>query len=311
METIAPGDIVAHRERVAVLTGLTITSGALGIKPDQSHKSGGGYHCGVQDIRDLGTYPDGDYSTRQPRDRVGGNVASAEDIGDDWPRGGRAAWLRFNNLLVAQLRSGDPALSTLRAVNFSPDGVSQRRYDTLHPEQGIISSTDSVTIHTHLEFWRNTAGTMARTVTLTRVEQIIAAAITNTPLGDDMLTPDEHNLLYNIDAWLRQLVGVHAGPVPIIPVAANPTATIPWPNKASDATAAINAKLDAVLHAQGVTQADLDELQARPTYDAVALAAVLAEHLSVEVSAETVTAALESPAGQAALVGAVNKAEDS
>lgn len=74
---------------------------------------------------------------------------------------------------------------------------------------------------------------------------------------------------------------------------------------------AIQAQNVAILTALGVAQADIDELQARPAYDPVALAEVLSEHLNVTVSAEAVTAALESPRGQVALVGAANKAEDS
>jgi hypothetical protein len=189
--TTIPTDLKDHRERGMALTGLR--GDDWGISPDEDHKRGGGYHCGEKDCQDIGKYhppavanvgsATEDYSVRQMRDRgLGGNAASAEDIGDNWPRGGRAAWLRFNNLLVRQMRAGDPALRALRAVNFSPDGVQRKRYDSLHPEAGIIASTDTVDSHTHLEYWRNTANTPGRQMTFGRVEAIIQAAILNVPL---------------------------------------------------------------------------------------------------------------------------------
>jgi len=184
--TVVPQDLLDWREQGMRITGLGAVD--FGIAPDASHKSGGGYHCGVQDIINIGKFPDGDYSTRQQRDRVGGNVACAADPGDNWPNGGRAAWLRFNNLLVKQLRAKDPALSAVRAVNFSPDGTATKRFDTLHPESGIIDSTDSVYMHTHIEFWRNTEG--KRKVTLDRVLDIMRAAVANRPLEDDVELSD-------------------------------------------------------------------------------------------------------------------------
>lgn len=61
--------------------------------------------------------------------------------------------------------------------------------------------------------------------------------------------------------------------------------------------------------------ANLAALTARPALDVAALAAALAplltDHLGVEVSAEVLVAALKSDEGQAALVAADNKAEDS
>lgn len=170
--------LAEHRRNVLTITGLG--GGDVGQLPDASHKAGGGYHCGVQDIINLGKYPTGDYSTRQTRDRVGGNTCMAEDVGDDWPHGGRPAWLRFNNALVAAMIAKDPALVALREVNFSPDGTACRRYDALHPEQGIIASTDTVYMHTHLGWWRNMAGTAALAQSLRRIEQLMQAAVTGT-----------------------------------------------------------------------------------------------------------------------------------
>lgn len=183
--TNVPTDLATFRTGVVIqMTGLS--GNDVGIAPDASHLAGGGYHCGCEDIQSISRW-NIDYSTRQARDRLTGtNLASAMDIGDDWPHGGRAAWLRFNNLLVAQLQAADPALTALRAVNFSPDGTARRRYDSFNPTQGVIDSTDSVYMHTHLEWWRDTAGTSARARSLARVGQIIDAAVRNVPLGDEM-----------------------------------------------------------------------------------------------------------------------------
>lgn len=176
-DTTLPADLKQGRELILAETGLAADD--VGALPNAAHKAGGGYHCGVQDIKNIGEYPDGDYSTRQMRDRIGGNACAAIDVGDNWPRGGRAAWLRFNNWLVELMRAGDPELVALRAANFSPDGSLRRRYDSLHPEAGIIASTDTVYMHTHLEWWRNTAGIAARWISILRVVQVIRAAIDN------------------------------------------------------------------------------------------------------------------------------------
>lgn len=193
--TSAPVDLGAFRTG-AVIPKTGLSGDAVGIAPDASHLAGGGYHVGCEDIQRIGRW-NTDYSTRQARDRLDGtNDASAMDIGDNWPRGGRAGWLRFNNLLVARLRASDPELAALRAVNFSPDGTARKRYDSLHPGDGVIDSTDTVYMHTHLEWWRDTKSTAARARSLARIGQIIDAAITNTQLGgDDMATVDDVYLL--------------------------------------------------------------------------------------------------------------------
>lgn len=181
--TIAPAELLDHRKNVIRITGLS--GDDVGLLPDPSHKASGGYHCGVQDIINIGRYPDRDYSTRQSRDRIGGNVCSAEDIGDDWPKGGRAAWIRFNNLLVAQMIANDPELAALRAINFTPNGTARKRYDTNNRSAGIINSTDTVYMHTHLEWWRNTSGTALRARSLRQIEKIMQAAI-DKPIIDDL-----------------------------------------------------------------------------------------------------------------------------
>lgn len=196
------------------ITGLGAVE--VGVAPDPAHLATGGYHVGPADIRAIGRW-DTDYSTRQPRDRIGGNDASAWDIGDDWPKGGRAAWLRFNNLLVQQLQAGDPALAAMRATNFSPDGTARRRYDTNNRGQGVIASTDTVYMHTHGEMWRDQAGTAALDVAFRRIEQIAEAAIANQPLGADMadITPADTNLwtmARRVEALFKNLPATIADP---------------------------------------------------------------------------------------------------
>lgn len=77
----------------------------------------------------------------------------------------------------------------------------------------------------------------------------------------------------------------------------------------------LESMLAAVLKGQGLAQADIDELQARPAADPAALAAalapLLAAGLDTAVSADAVLSVLQSHAGQVALVQAANTAEDS
>lgn len=163
------------------ITGLGATE--AGSLPDNAHLANGGYHVGVEDIQRVGRY-NTDYSTRQARDRLDGtNWSSGFDIGDDWPRGGRAAWLRWNNMLLNGLINRDPALTAIRAINVSRDGVERKRYDTNNRSQGLINSTDGVTYHTHGESWRDQIGTAALDRAFRRIEQMADAAVRNVPLG--------------------------------------------------------------------------------------------------------------------------------
>ncbi len=202
--TSAPPDLVALRSQLLQVTGLSAT--ALGIAPDAAHLSSGGYHVGVADIRRIGRW-NSDYSTRQARDRsVGGNMASAVDVGSAWRNGGRAAWLRFNNLLYQEMRDRPQNLPALRAINVSLDGRRKQRYDQLHRGDGLIASADTVDTHTHLSFWRDSEG--RRAATLARIVELARAAVNNTTpeqAGDDMadFTPAD------VNAW-RQAVRVDA-----------------------------------------------------------------------------------------------------
>jgi hypothetical protein len=185
----SPTQLVAHRRRFMALTGIT-NPASVGINADARHRASGGYHCGYGDLVAIGRYHgpwsahvgslDEDYSARALRDRRAlSNNASAVDWGDDWPHGGRAAWLRFNALLLSDLKAGH--VPALRAINFSPDGRTKKRYDSANAAQGIIPSTDTVLIHTHGEFWRDTLGTAELDATLARIEALVSAAIANRP----------------------------------------------------------------------------------------------------------------------------------
>ena len=191
---------VANMRRI---TGLAAVD--MGVAPDQSHLASGGYHVGPDDIRRIGRWST-DYSTRQARDKIGGNDASAFDVGDDWPNGGRAAWLRFNNLFLRQLQSGDPALASVRAINFSPDGTLRRRYDTFNRAQGVIASTDSVYMHTHGETWRDRAGTPDLDVAFRRIEQIADVAIRNIALPTGGYSVADSQLIANAERAATALV---------------------------------------------------------------------------------------------------------
>lgn len=199
---------IANMRRI---TGLGVDE--MGSAPDERHLAGGGYHVGPDDIRRIGRWLT-DYSTRQVRDRIGGNDASAFDVGDDWPRGGRAAWLRFNGLFLRQLQARDPALAAVRAINFSPDGKLCRRFDTFNRAQGVITSTDSVYMHTHGETWRDQAGTPALDRAFRRIEQMADAAVRNIPLppeGDDMAFIDDpvaRTLAYREHCWASMVESV-------------------------------------------------------------------------------------------------------
>lgn len=196
MATNAPGDLKAFRADVMRETGITDPV-AVGITGDPAHAARGGYHISSDDINHAGKFGT-DYSTRRPRDHFLPNAyASAVDIGDNWPRGGREAWLRFNNLLIAHLMSGDPSLAAVRAINFSRDGIERKRYDTANRPQGIIDSTDTVTIHTHIEWWRDTANKPVRASSLSTILGYIRTARDHTsePKGAEVGTltaPDGH-----------------------------------------------------------------------------------------------------------------------
>lgn len=194
--TNAPSDLLAHRSVMAGITGLT-NPADIGIVGDGAHQRTGGYHEGKDVLVSIGRYhppasshvgaAGEDYSARLARDRNGLTLsASAVDYGDNWPHGGREAWLRFNNALVAALHANVPALAAVRAVNYSPDGIQRLRTDR-QSGWSVITSTDQVTIHTHAEYYRDTEG--HRQATLDYVANLARAAVNPTPVRPPTATP--------------------------------------------------------------------------------------------------------------------------
>lgn len=208
----APADLLQFRAGARAVTGLSAED--VGIVGDGAHQRTGGYHEGRDVIVSIGRFhaPASanvgsgveDYSARQARDRTGlTNSSSASDVGSQWPHGGRAAWLRWNNLLYAEMHDRPGNLPALRAVNISLDGRHKQRYDQLHRGDGLIASADSVDTHTHLEFWRDTEG--SRRATLDRIVQLMRAAIggstpTTTAAEDDDMKLDDGFTIPNYDA---------------------------------------------------------------------------------------------------------------
>lgn len=196
--TSAPADLLGLRAGMSSVTGLTNPNN-LGIVGDGAHQRTGGYHEGRDVLTANGMFhPPAtshvgsgteDYSCRLQRDRTGlTNSASAFDLGNAWPKGGNAAWLRYNNLLAARLRAGDPSLSAIRAINYSPDGNARYRIDRENFWKQE-SSSDTVTVHTHHEFYRDTEGN--RQVTLNALVALAQTAITNPSAPPATLTGDD------------------------------------------------------------------------------------------------------------------------
>lgn len=177
--TNAPADLLNHRADFMNVTGLT-NPADVGIVGDAAHAARGGYHMGKPEVS-----AGSDYSTTLQRDQIGLTTsASAVDYGDDWPHGGRTAWLRFNNAFAAALKANTPELAAVRAINYSPDGITKKRIDRQndwHDQQ----TTDSVTIHTHTEFYRDTEG--HRTIALDYITRLAQTAIT----GGSMTVQDD------------------------------------------------------------------------------------------------------------------------
>lgn len=283
-----PDDLLRLRSRLAAETG--VPDGDIGIVADPSHLSSGGYHCGGLDLRRINAVARDDYSIRQARDRAyynfeiahGSNLASAMDVGDDWPRGGRSAWIRFNNLLRAQLGARDPALAAVRGINYTPNGTSKRRFDSLTHQE--TSTTDTVTWHTHIEWWRDTVATVARARSIDRIVQIAIAARDNQPLtteGDDMFLRTPNGSIY---------LAAGAKPVSV--------SSTEWAGVSPQSFVSVPQSLvDKLLVASGPTAAEI----------AAAVVAVLPPG---SLDTETILQALESDRGQAALGRAVSTAEE-
>jgi hypothetical protein len=180
--TVAPNDLLALRSGVMTKTGLS-NPVQVGIVGDGAHQRTGGYHEGRDVLVANGMFgPVGslntDYSVRLQSDHDAcTNSASAMDIGYQWPNGGNAAWLRFNNTLATALRNNDSALFAIRAINYTPDGSTLRRIDRQYGFS-TQSTSDSVNIHTHIEWYR--ASENNRQACINRLLDLITHAINNT-----------------------------------------------------------------------------------------------------------------------------------
>lgn len=206
MATEAPDDLKSFRTAVMQETGLT-NPVDVGIVGDTAHAERGGYHISGDDIHAAGRF-DTDYSTKRSRDHfLPNDNASAGDIGDDWPRGGRAAWLRFNNNVAWEIVNTSQ-MPTVRAINYSPDGSAKKRYDRANAGDGVINSTDTVTIHTHIEWWRDTEGTTQRAADLQRLLAHVRAARDNTGLAAQLAPPPTPLLEADV---IYTLTGIPAG----------------------------------------------------------------------------------------------------
>lgn len=230
--TTRPADLDWWKAAARAETGLSAVE--VGDLPDPSHKSSGGRHCGVQDIKDIGRYippatgKTTDYSVKQQRDRVGGNDTSASDIGSKWPRGGLTAGRRFGYNVAWELQHAPAELPALAEINWLNEQGEKKRYYVI--DGRVIDSTDSVDIHTHLGFWRDTAGTEARAKTLLRLRAHLIAARDNTSVtaalaqltGDDVAFDQLiDDMEWRIDALNSMSATIQGGrykndPVPIV-----------------------------------------------------------------------------------------------
>jgi hypothetical protein len=184
--TNAPADLLAVRRAVMALTGVSDPAD-MGIVGDEAHAASGGYHEGRDSLTRAGVV-NTDYSVVEyARDRAGlTDSASAFDMALAWsPRaGGRAAAIRATNLLVDDLRGGHPSMGCVRAMNYTPDGTAKRRIDRRNGF-AVTSSGDSVDIHTHFEFFRDTEGQRAGAFL-----DLVRARILQAQGRDDMLASD-------------------------------------------------------------------------------------------------------------------------
>jgi hypothetical protein len=191
--TNAPADLLGLRTRLQELTGLSAVD--VGIVGDDRHARSGGYHIGRSGLAAAGVW-DTDYSVRLTRDRTGATESSsAMDVGAGWKQG-RAVWLKWNNLLANACRSGEPALMMIRAINYSPDGKLRWRIDR-QTAWRTESSSDTVDVHTHIEWYRDTEG--RRQACLDRIAALAQQAITG------QLQPQEDDVSAHLeavmDAW--------------------------------------------------------------------------------------------------------------
>lgn len=172
--TTSPPDLIALQHAISDATGVPRSD--IGIIGNKAHiEEGVSYHLGKDQLK-MFKNP---YSARLARDKAGlTNFASAMDIDHAWTKGkGRASWLAFNALIVAALKGGDPALAAVRAVNYSTDGTLANRF-RIDRQNGFVQedTDDTVDIHTHIEWYRDTEG--KREASTTRIVELCQQAVT-------------------------------------------------------------------------------------------------------------------------------------
>lgn len=143
--TSAPADLLNVRNFLKQKTGLPFTS--LGIVGDVDHN--GGYHCGSDRVSSS------DYSVRESSRDVRGlsTYASALDVGAFTAGGVTLA--SFSMALVKAAVAGDPRMSAVREIIYTPDGSRVKRFDRLN----VRSTGDSSHLaHTHISFFRDSFG---------------------------------------------------------------------------------------------------------------------------------------------------------
>lgn len=303
----------------------------VGIVGDTAHAERGGYHISGDDINNAGRFSS-DYSTKRSRDHFLPNgFASAVDLADDWPRGGRSAWLRFNNNVLWDIMHTN-YMPDIRAINMSQDGTNKKRYDRANADQGLINSTDTVNIHTHLEFWRDTLNnrqeTFDRLIAHVKVARDGISMAEALGLGPET-SGDDQTMIFTVTSVPTGTVDVVGNAVvnnsrclatPAGPFCLGYGEVIEWYNQNPHSTITmtwarlitlsnqlkVTASVDTNAIVAAVTQAvnNLDVELSPADVQAIGSAAAGA------VQASTV-AALQSSAGQDALVQAANEAEDS
>src|SRR5262245_53405251 len=327
MGTSSPSDLLNFRNQFMTETGVT-NPAEVGIVGDTAHAARGGYHISGDDINGAGRFSS-DYSTKRSRDHFLPNgFASAVDLADDWPRGGRAAWLRFNNNVLWDIMNTD-YMPDIRAINVSTDGSNKKRYDRANASQGLINSADTVTIHTHVEFWRDTRDnrqeSLDRLIAHVKVARDGISMAEALGLGSNMKGMKE--MLYTVTSVPANTVDIFVNAIvnnsrmaatPKGPFcyaygeiiepytdAPHQTITMTWARlvQLCSALAPVPVDTNAIVAAVTTAVGNLDIELSPQDVTAIGNAAAGA------VQASTV-AALQSSAGQDALVQAANTAED-
>jgi hypothetical protein len=179
--------LVEHLDMHPGRHGSDLDPAEVGIVGDVRHgQEGSGYHLGRGQLRS------GAYSVvESPRDRAGlSKYASAMDIGWFELRvRGKAHNLRsFSVWLVAQCKAGTDDTRDVREVIYSPDGARVKRWDRLGRRS---TGDDSHLWHTHLSYFRDSAGRDKTAVFRRYLAHIGLIAPAPTAQGDDDMQLDD------------------------------------------------------------------------------------------------------------------------